>query len=444
MILSRVRCFEQPDDDGPAARRLRAKPMGGTGSTLASARAVRSYAPPMHPSIHARNNPDKPAYIMAGSGETVTYRQLDEQSNRIAQLFRSLGLKAGDHIALFLENNARFFEICWGAQRSGLIYTAISSRLTAAEVDYIVSDCGAKAVRHLEVPRRPGGRAGAAADGRREALHDRRHDRGLRVVGSRRSRAFRRRRSPTRPRATTCSIRRAPPGGPRACCRWSSRSRSTSTIRCSAITRKLYGMDANTVYLSPAPLYHAAPLRFNMTRHAARRHVGDHGAFRRRGVPAAGRQVQGHAHPARADHVRALPEAARRGAAEIRRVVAAMRHPRRRPLPHPGQGEDDRLVGPDRLGVLRRHRRQRPHHLQRGGMAGAQGHGRPRRRRHAQDLRRGRQRAAGRRAGHGLFRRRPAVRVSQRSEEDRRIAPSPRVGRRWATWATSMPTASCT
>src|SRR3954464_12571578 len=98
----------------------------------------------MHPYIHAQTNPQKPAYIMAGSGETVTYRQLDEQSNRIAQLFRSLGLKAGDHIALFLENNARFFEICWGAQRSGLVYTALSSRLTAAEVDYIVTDCGAK------------------------------------------------------------------------------------------------------------------------------------------------------------------------------------------------------------------------------------------------------------------------------------------------------------
>lgn len=98
----------------------------------------------MHPYIHAQTNPDKPAYVMAGSGEVVTYRQLDQQSNRIAQLFRSLGLKAGDHIALFLENNPRFFEICWGAQRSGLIYTAISSRLTAAEVDYIVTDCGAK------------------------------------------------------------------------------------------------------------------------------------------------------------------------------------------------------------------------------------------------------------------------------------------------------------
>ena len=98
----------------------------------------------MHPYIHAQTNPDKPAYIMAASGEVVTYRQLDQQSNRIAQLFRARGLKPGDHIALFLENNPRFFEICWGAQRAGLIYTAISSRLTAAEVDYIVTDCGAK------------------------------------------------------------------------------------------------------------------------------------------------------------------------------------------------------------------------------------------------------------------------------------------------------------
>ncbi len=99
---------------------------------------------PMHPSIHAKTQPDKIAFIMAGSGEAVTYRELDELSNQGAQLFRSLGLKAGDHIAIFMENNVRFMEICWAAQRSGLYYTAISSRLTAGEVDYIVDDCGAK------------------------------------------------------------------------------------------------------------------------------------------------------------------------------------------------------------------------------------------------------------------------------------------------------------
>ena len=46
----------------------------------------------MHPSIHAAAMPDKPAYIMAASGETVTYGQLDARSNQGAHLFRSLGL----------------------------------------------------------------------------------------------------------------------------------------------------------------------------------------------------------------------------------------------------------------------------------------------------------------------------------------------------------------
>ena len=88
----------------------------------------------MYPGQHARTFPDKPAYIMADTGETVTYGELDERSNRCAQLFRALGLQVGDSIAIFMENHPRFLEICWAAQRSGLYYTAISSRLTADEV----------------------------------------------------------------------------------------------------------------------------------------------------------------------------------------------------------------------------------------------------------------------------------------------------------------------
>ena len=89
----------------------------------------------MHPHIHAKNNPDKPAFIMANSGEVVTYKELDERSNKIANLFRSKNLNSGDHISIFMENNVRFTEILWAAQRSGLYYTPISSRLTASEVD---------------------------------------------------------------------------------------------------------------------------------------------------------------------------------------------------------------------------------------------------------------------------------------------------------------------
>jgi acyl-CoA synthetase (AMP-forming)/AMP-acid ligase II len=99
-----------------------------------------------HPSIHARSHPDKVAYQMASSGKAISYRELDELSNQGAHLFRLLGLKAGDHIALLMENRLAFMEICWAAQRSGLYYTSISRYLTLDEVAYIVKDCGAKLV----------------------------------------------------------------------------------------------------------------------------------------------------------------------------------------------------------------------------------------------------------------------------------------------------------
>ena len=99
----------------------------------------------LHPSRWARETPDKPAYIMAGSGRAVSYKELDERSNQIAQLFRSLGLKTGDHIAFQMENNEHFYPLAWGAQRSGLIYTPIHTHLQRDEVEYILANCGARA-----------------------------------------------------------------------------------------------------------------------------------------------------------------------------------------------------------------------------------------------------------------------------------------------------------
>ena len=97
-----------------------------------------SARPAMHPGIHAATHPDKPAYVMAGSGETVTYAELEARSNQYAQLFRSLGLGVGDSIAILMENHPRFYEIVWGAQRAGLYYTPVSHRLMAGEVAYIL------------------------------------------------------------------------------------------------------------------------------------------------------------------------------------------------------------------------------------------------------------------------------------------------------------------
>lgn len=98
----------------------------------------------MHPTVYAKSDPDRAAYIMANSGDVVTYRELDERSNQAAHLFRALGLVTGDVVAVCMDNNPRFFEVVWAAQRSGLYYACISSKLSAGEIDYIVRDCGAK------------------------------------------------------------------------------------------------------------------------------------------------------------------------------------------------------------------------------------------------------------------------------------------------------------
>ena len=100
----------------------------------------------MHPGLVAAHDPERPAYIMAGSGRVVTYAELDEASIRGARVFRNAGLRAGDHIAILMENHPDFFPACWAAQRSGLYYTAISHRLKPEEVAYILDDCGAKIV----------------------------------------------------------------------------------------------------------------------------------------------------------------------------------------------------------------------------------------------------------------------------------------------------------
>ena len=83
---------------------------------------------------------------MAESGRIVTYRELDERSNRLAHLLRDRGLRRGDHIAILAENHERFFDALWAAARSGLYFTPVNSHLTADEAGYIVDDCDAKAI----------------------------------------------------------------------------------------------------------------------------------------------------------------------------------------------------------------------------------------------------------------------------------------------------------
>ena len=86
----------------------------------------------MYPGRHAEARADQPAIVMARSGETITYRELEARSNRLAHLLRAIGLKRLDHYAIFMENHPRFVECCAAGERSGLYYTCVNSFLTAA------------------------------------------------------------------------------------------------------------------------------------------------------------------------------------------------------------------------------------------------------------------------------------------------------------------------
>ena len=219
----------------------------------------------MHPATHAKTHPDRAAYIMAGSGETVTYRQLDERSNQGAQLFRSLGLQTGDVIAILMENNPRFFEIAWAAQRAGLYYACISSKLTAGEIEYIMHDCEAKLLVTSpgvgpvvdELPQRlPGVKLYMVGQARApyesfEAARDRQpatpiadESGGADMLYSSGTTG--------RPKGIKPPLTGAPIDAPNAL---------------AMMAEGLFGFRSDSVYLSPAPLYHAAPLRWCMSVH---------------------------------------------------------------------------------------------------------------------------------------------------------------------------------
>jgi len=94
----------------------------------------------MYARAHAERHPDQPCVIMAGSGETLSYGQLESRANRLAQLLRRQGLGRLDHYAIFMENNARYIEACAAGERAGLYYTCIDSHLNADELAFIVND----------------------------------------------------------------------------------------------------------------------------------------------------------------------------------------------------------------------------------------------------------------------------------------------------------------
>ncbi len=94
----------------------------------------------MYPGHWAKQKPDHFAAIDSTTGETLTYRELDERSNQLAQLMHARGLRRGDHISVFMDNNLTYFVVTWAALRSGLYLTTVNRYLTSEEAAYIVDN----------------------------------------------------------------------------------------------------------------------------------------------------------------------------------------------------------------------------------------------------------------------------------------------------------------
>lgn len=99
-----------------------------------------------YPGDTARTQPDKPAIVIADTGRVLTYGELDRNSAALARVLVDAGLRAGDTVALLTTNTPEALEVYWGTRRAGLYITAVNRHLTADEVAYIVTDSGARAL----------------------------------------------------------------------------------------------------------------------------------------------------------------------------------------------------------------------------------------------------------------------------------------------------------
>ncbi|TWG07405.1 acyl-CoA synthetase [Saccharopolyspora dendranthemae] len=221
----------------------------------------------MYPGVHAATTPDKPALIMAGSGEVLTYRELDERSLRLANSLREAGLSKGDVVAVLSDNDLHAYEAYWAAVRSGMYVCAVNSHLQSDEVAYIVNDSGANALVVSaglgELPEHVAEltdvRVRLAFGGPVAGFGD--YEQALAAASS------------EVPAVQPCgadllysSGTTGRPKGIRP--ELPDRQVHEPGNILVDLLRGFYGFDEDTVYLSPAPVYHAAPLRYCASVHA--------------------------------------------------------------------------------------------------------------------------------------------------------------------------------
>ncbi|KBZ61939.1 hypothetical protein K875_02858 [Mycobacterium [tuberculosis] TKK-01-0051] len=213
---------------------------------------------------HAITAPQSPALV--ADGDTISYGELYARSRRVAAALHDAGLRRGDSVALVLPNRPEFFEITWGAQLSGLYYTAVNTHFLPDEVGYVIDDSDAKAV-FLDASMPELGvhiRAANAAVRARIAIGGalpgwRCYEDALASAGD----------APPVSDGSEMLYSSGTTGRPKAVRRPlpvdGNGSWAQSVLEMALIHK--YGMSPSSVYLSPAPLYHAAGVNYTMAVH---------------------------------------------------------------------------------------------------------------------------------------------------------------------------------
>ncbi|NKB39949.1 MAG: AMP-binding protein [Ilumatobacter sp.] len=223
----------------------------------------------MFPGAHLATHRDKAAITMAGSGFSQTFGELDAAANRLSRLLRSAGLNPGDHIAICMENHDRYLEVIWGCHYAGLIYTATSSRLQSVELEYIINDCGARAYVTSKYKANQAAEVMASTpnvelrlmlDGTIDG-----YESYETAVASQSPEPLEEERIAGLDMLYSSGTTGMPKGIART---FPNEPLGTWNNGVTGVCQLLFGVDDNKRYLSPAPFYHAAPLRFCMSMHA--------------------------------------------------------------------------------------------------------------------------------------------------------------------------------
>lgn len=214
----------------------------------------------MYPGTHALTNPDRAALIMTATGEIVTYAELEDRSRRAANWLFDAGLRSGDVVGVLSDNSSWIFDIYWATQRSGLYLMPISCRLSSSEVDYMLENSGAAA---LFVGR--GGFETASKIDNHENLRHRVCSEGNLAGYEPYQQILRTARTTipaSQPRGADMLYSSGTTGRPKGV-RHALPERQVSDAGDTMVQMfsSNFGFDERTIYLSPAPLYHAAPLR---------------------------------------------------------------------------------------------------------------------------------------------------------------------------------------